>query len=188
MIFSPSSSSPLASRSTPPSAILSSKLLSKPPSGSTKKRKKSRTILKLKKLKNHPLCRAFPLYTAGLFRANNKHPPGNNCLLFSQCANRASWASSTLSLHRISSIQIITEFLALNHPSISNPDMDFLRDCPLTFPLPNSKNRPSGAALRLRAPQRKNPIPAHTGMGFAFFKVAPASNRPYNKNSRIVYM
>lgn len=100
MIFSPSSSSPLASRSTPPSAILSSKLLSKLPSGSTKKRKKSRTILKLK---NHPLCRTSPLYTVGLL-------------------------------------------------------------------------------------YNENPIPAHTGMGFAFFKAAPASNRPYNKNSRIVYM
>ena len=101
-----------------------------------------------------------PLYTAGLFRANNRHPPGNNGLFFSQCANRAGWASSTLSLHRISSIQIITEFLALNHPSISNPDMDFLRDCPLTFPLPNSKNRPSGAALRLCAPPTQK---SHTG-------------------------
>ena len=188
MIFSPSSSSPLASRSTPPSAILSSKLLSKLPSGSTKKRKKSRAILKLKKLKNHPLCRASPLYTAGLFAQIINIPPANNGLFFSQCATRASWASSTLSLHRISSMQIITEFLALNHPSLSNPDMDFLRDCPLTFPLPNSKNRPSGAALRLCAPQCKNPIPAHTGMGFTFFKAAPASNRPYNKNSRIVYM
>lgn len=187
MISSPFSSSPPVWRSTPPSAISSSKLPSKLPSGSTKKRKKSRTILKLKKRKNHPLCRAFPLYTAGLFRANNKHPPGNNGFLFSQCATRASWASSTLSLHRIASIQIITEFLALNHPSLSDPNMDFLRDCPLTFPLPNSKNRPSGAALRLCAPQHKNPIPAHTGMGFAFFKVAPASNRPCNKNSRIVY-
>ena len=36
-------------------------------SGSTKKRKKSRTILKLKKLKSHPLCRAFPPLHSGPF-------------------------------------------------------------------------------------------------------------------------